>query len=73
MGGQVAELGQVDFVRLQDIAQSLLDGQRYMHAVPLVRVGEIRHFPDMRAPDYAAIAHIVRIRDQHDAAAVVTP
>ena len=73
MRRHIAESGQIDFKRCQDVAHSTFDCQDNAHAMRLIRGGKVGHFFHVRAPDHATKARIIGIRDEHDTAFRVAP
>jgi DNA-binding ferritin-like protein len=69
----VAQAGQVDFRRLHQLAQSLLDGKYHAHQSIPSRCIQIGHFAHVPVEDYAAEAGIVAVFDQDYAAQFVLP
>ena len=73
MRRHIAEARQIYFVRIEYGAQRGLDREDDAHAMRALRRWQVGHFPDMCIPDDAAIARVVRIAYQHDAAMPAAP
>lgn len=67
MRHHIAEAGQIDFLRLQNLALRSFYLADHLHQGRAFRYRQIGHFPDVRIPDHAAKAGVIRIVDQHDA------
>jgi hypothetical protein len=69
----VAEAGEIDLVRPQQLAQGLFDAEHHGHAVGAVGGGEVAHFLHVRIPDHAAEAGIAGLVDVDHPAMAVLP
>lgn len=70
---EIAQTGKIDLVRRELFTQHRLNRKHHLHTVRAVCGSQISHFRDMRCPDHTAIAWIIRLIDEHDAAAGVFP
>ena len=73
MRDQIAQTGEVDFVRLQQLAQRLLNDENDLHEVVLLCGRKIAHFAYMCVPDDAAQSGIIRFIGQDNAQLVILP
>ena len=73
MRNHVAEAGQIDLGRLDDIAYDGFDGEHDAHQLLLLVGSQIGHFGGVPVEDDAAEAGVIRVVDIHDAAKGVSP
>lgn len=73
MRHDIAELGQVDFVGVQELPLRLFDYPYHGHKIAAFLRRQLRHFGDMVLPDYPCKARVVLVVNLNDPYLSVLP